>query len=687
MTKGQESPCLTAALEYLASGWSAICLCPPDHSGCGESHLMTCKSPGKAPIRSWKDAQVRKLTEKEIRRHWDQYPSANVGVVMGRVSGLVGIDIDGPEGREWIKQNQADLPATRMFETPNGGMRYLYRHPIEDVYTHKFCLPGSRKEAVRILGKGSQTVMPPSHLVLGVDTDGLQETRPYHWLNQGFAIPEFPLWWLWKAAEIEKQPKLILPQSPQPQSSARLDSLERARRYARTCNPSISGQGGHNQAILVADKIAVGFDLGDHDTFTVLEQEWNPRCQPPWNMTELLHKITEARKCSPHRPGYLRDQQREPQPVLNPPKGGTGAVPARKEKVPPQAMVKTFDQIERKQVEYLWGTPQSAYFPLKLVVLDGDPGLGKSTLLCDLVARTSRSGIMPDMTQGVCGHVMILSAEDSDEDTILPRLLAAGAVRERVHIFQGLVDESGERDISIPDDVEWIEKALIKHDCRLLIIDPLMAYLAGDSAKDNEVRRAMRRLKKLAEKCRCCIIALRHLNKGSSSNPLYRGGGSIGIIAAARAGLIVARDPDSPEEGRVLAVNKMNCGKAGPSLKFRLEEVPEVEACRISWGGVCQHSTAKLLDQPKTAEEADQQAQAKTKLRQACDLIRELLRPGPQAIADVKRQAVAAGLSHATAERASRLLKVVVTNFDPRRERQHTWALPTVVDEETPIPD
>jgi RecA-family ATPase len=180
-------------------------------------------------------------------------------------------------------------------------------------------------------------------------------------------------------------------------------------------------------------------------------------------------------------------------------------------------------------------------------VLDGDPELGKSTLLLDVAARVTTHGLMPADVQGVTGGVVILSAEDGVEDVILPRLCAAADLN-RVEC----VEEVGGDPPVFPKHLEAVEEVIRRLDARLLLIDPLTAYLAVDTPSDQEVQRALHPVKKIAEHRRCAVVYLRYLNKGTGTKAIYRDGGSIAISASARSGMLVAPDPDAPTH-RVLA--------------------------------------------------------------------------------------------------------------------------------------
>jgi hypothetical protein len=156
--------CLDAALDYLARGWSSLAICPPDHYGVGRAHAKNCSSPGKAPWGEWKAFQARLPTEAELRRKWADNPQLNVGLALGGMTGLVGLDIDGQPGEALLVElAQGDLPPTLEF-TSGKGRRLLYRVP-PGVSLRPTPQPGGLKVEggeLRLLGTGSQTVMPPS---------------------------------------------------------------------------------------------------------------------------------------------------------------------------------------------------------------------------------------------------------------------------------------------------------------------------------------------------------------------------------------------------------------------------------------------------------------------------------------------------------------------------------------------
>ena len=186
-----------------------------------------------------------------------------------------------------------------------------------------------------------------------------------------------------------------------------------------------------------------------------------------------------------------------------------------------------------------------------------------------------------------------MSAEDDLYDTIRPRIDAAGGDTRRVIAFSTLT--SAGVPVAIPDDVPILEGIIAQADAALLVIDPLVAFLSPrhNVNSDQAVRQAFHSLKGLAERTGAAIVAVRHLNKSMTGNPLYRGGGSIGIIGAARCGLLLAADPDDPER-RILASTKDNLGRPPPSLAFRLEAPPGSHVARVVWDGESQWQGSRI---------------------------------------------------------------------------------------------
>src|SRR6267142_2024687 len=192
----------------------------------------------------------------------------------------------------------------------------------------------------------------------------------------------------------------------------------------------------------------------------------------------------------------------------------------------PPVDVQRLDTLDRQPVQWLCLAWLARGV---LTLLDGDPGLGKSTLANLLAARLSR-GLTP-LPGGETGggppvSTLILSAEDDPARVLVPRLEAAGADLGRIHFVRSIGEE--QRPVQLPDDCDALGEIIAREQIGLVIIDPLMAFLGRgvNASSDAHVRRALHRLKQLAELHQCAILIIRHLNKASHLPALYRGGGS-----------------------------------------------------------------------------------------------------------------------------------------------------------------
>lgn len=318
--------------------------------------------------------------------------------------------------------------------------------------------------------------------------------------------------------------------------------------------------------------------------------------------------------------------------------------------------------IQRTRVRWLW----PGRVPLgMLTLLIGDPGLGKSVLSLYLAAEVSKDG----------GGVLILSAEDDPGAVIRPRAEAAGADLDRLHVV-GVRRNGVEDGFVLPDDAEDLSDLALDVRARLVIVDPLMAHLSDgvNSWRDQSVRRALAPLHRLAEQRGCAALVVGHLNKARGSAALYRSGGSVGIPAAARSALLLARDPDDPDGDlggrRVLAHIKCNVAKQAESLACEVQEAQlgDESVVSLKFTGTSSITVADLLDSP-TGEE-------RTERDEAVDFLRAELADGPRAVKELKRSATEVGIAWRTIERAKSAVGVETRRVGGAAERGHwEWLL------------
>jgi AAA domain len=292
--------------------------------------------------------------------------------------------------------------------------------------------------------------------------------------------------------------------------------------------------------------------------------------------------------------------------------------------------------------------------PLQAVtLLVGDPGLGKSTWTCFVAAAATRGAFGEPTT------VAIINAEDSLKSVVGPRLHAAGADLARVEALT-VDDGDSERVLVLPGDVPKLEEFVADTTARLLVVDPLGAFLSGDvdSHNDAGVRRALAPLALLAEKHDIAVLVAAHLNKDEQKGVLYRVGGSIGLVGAARSVLLFARDPDDPDgdtgAARLLAHAKSNWGRLAATVRYAVEGASILADDDII-------ETSRLVEQGesgRTAEDLVGRQRSPSKLEEAKATIVAALVDGPRPSSDVKAEvAVDVECGHATIERAAQDLR------------------------------
>ena len=321
----------------------------------------------------------------------------------------------------------------------------------------------------------------------------------------------------------------------------------------------------------------------------------------------------------------------------------------------PGAVLRCFSDIAPKPLHWLW----PGRIPLgKLTLLIGDPGLGKSLLTADVASRVTRGTSFPDGATCELGSVIFLSAEDDAADTIRPRLDAAGADVSRVHILEAvrvaLTDGSlTEKTFNLETDSAILEGALLdRPDVRLIVIDPISAYLGGvDSHSNAEVRGILAPLVALAGRLGVAVLCVTHLRK-SAGQAIYRAISSIAFAAAARAVWAVAPDPEDGDRRLFLAV-KQNLSSSAGGLAFRIETQNNVP--RLAWepGAVALAANDVLGNMEMQQDQSER--------REAKEWLRDFLADGPIAVKKIQAEAKAAGWSWMTLRRAKEALPVVAS--------------------------
>lgn len=317
--------------------------------------------------------------------------------------------------------------------------------------------------------------------------------------------------------------------------------------------------------------------------------------------------------------------------------------------------------ITPRPVRWLWADRLALG---KLTVLDGRPGLGKSSMTLDIAARVTRGLAMPDGSDPMlgAGNVLLVTAEDDWSDTVVPRLMAAGADLTRVYELD---------ELDLPDGADALEARIREVDALFVGIDPLVAFVAGkyNLYRDQDARFVLKPLAAVLARTGAAGLGLRHVSKATGIPAQDRGTGSVAIGGAARSNLIVAPDPDM-DERFVLASIKNNLGRKPPSLSYGLTARPidtdegTIWAPRLDWHGEVELDADDLMTPEKQGE--------------AAKFLMAQLGPGPMAAKKLEAAAKEQGLSWSGAVRraSERMAVVKKPNAVGVAGSEWMWSLP-----------
>ncbi len=337
----------------------------------------------------------------------------------------------------------------------------------------------------------------------------------------------------------------------------------------------------------------------------------------------------------------------------------------------PQVRLIRGDMIVSEPIAWLWNGFLAGG---KLHILAGAPGTGKTTLALGLAAALTRGGRWPDGSRAPVGDVLIWSGEDAPNDTLAPRLRVAGADMTRVHFVGNVV----QADEPVPFDPASHFPALTHAasklpELRLMIVDPVVSAVSGDSHHNAEVRRGLQPLVTFAEQCGAALLGISHFTKGTQGRePLERVTGSLGFAAVARIVLGTAKVADEEGGGRVLVRLKSNIGPDGGGFRYDLEQSaladqPDLIASRIHWGDPVEGAAREIL---ATAEKYDDEAGGESPK----DFLRYTLELGPKPAKEIFQDAEAHGFSRSQMQRARAAIGAKIDKQGMRGGWE--WSLP-----------
>lgn len=316
--------------------------------------------------------------------------------------------------------------------------------------------------------------------------------------------------------------------------------------------------------------------------------------------------------------------------------------------------------IQPEPIKWLW----DGYLAQgKLILLAGPAGVSKTTVSMLLAAILTRAGIWPDGSRAPLGDVLIWSGEDDPADTLVPRLLAAGADLERVQFITGTAEEGGEhRPFDPATDMPALRRAMAGGRFKLLIVDPIVSAVSGDSHKNTEVRRNLQPLVDLAAATGVCVLGITHFSKGTQGrDPLERVTGSIAFGALARVVIACGKDgsEDAGDHDRLFVRTKSNIGPDGGGFRYAVEQVAVpghlgLYASRCTWGDSLEGSARDILAQAESVADPEE----RDALADAMSFLRGLLADGPVGAKTVRTDGDAAGHAWRTLHRAADRLGV-----------------------------
>ena len=351
-------------------------------------------------------------------------------------------------------------------------------------------------------------------------------------------------------------------------------------------------------------------------------------------------------------------------------------------------VVQCLADVEPTAVDWLW----RPWIPLgKLTILEGDSGVAKSTMTMDWAATVSRGNAWPVTTvNGVPqsvdkadpAGVVLVGIEDDAEDTVVPRLIAAEADRSRIFTMAQPIDDKGDPvPFVIPDDVNRLRRAIEVTKARLVVIDPITAFLSTKQVKagdDPSTRQALMPLVNLARETRCAIVLVRHLNKSVGMSAKHRGSGTVAYTALARS-VILAGELKEADNGATHAIarTKGNLARDPDALGYALRNAPgNADISAMKWTGSLDINANQLAG-ADSAKDKDGRKAAPVR-EQVEDALRLLLANGPMSAGDVIDKACEKiGCSERTVRNAANNINVLKERVYIDGKVSHwTWELP-----------
>jgi hypothetical protein len=580
----------------------------------------------KRPLAEWTPCQRALPDHDQIDAWWTRFPDANIGAATGAVSGIVALDADGAEGLESL--TALNTPAqTWLAQTgrPNGGWHQFFQHPGAGIAIRNRT---RLRPGLDVRGDGGYVVLPPSRHASG---------QKYRWLT---APDEMALAWI---------PDDLLPILCQPGPTSGNESP----------SGDFVSEGERNDHLYRLARSLKAKGCSDRTIRAALSTENRARCRPQLSAEEVGGIADNAFR-QPNRHDFNGTRVEAPERKAL----------KRSVIVPDGPCLIDLTTITPRPIDWIWPGRLGRG---KLTELIGEPDLGKSLISIDLAARVSTGRAWPDGTKGCRGRTILMTAEDGLDDTVVPRLIAAGADLAMVSVLRMASRGGVEHLVTLDKHRDILERALRDFDATLLIIDPLSAYLGDvDSHRDAALRGVLTPFADLLDRTRVACVGLLHPPK-QAVNLIYFASGSGAFTAQARVVLGVGKDPaDESGARRLLVKIKGNLFGDVPTLAYRVV-VPDGETATLEWepqpvDGVSARDVLGLVEE-REEHSARQRAR---------DFLHTFLADGPRYASDVFEHANADGIARKTLHRAKDDLGVTSykTGQPGKTGQAWAWGLP-----------
>ena len=349
------------------------------------------------------------------------------------------------------------------------------------------------------------------------------------------------------------------------------------------------------------------------------------------------------------------------------------------------------DTISPAPTDWLW---KDWIASSKMSILAGSPGTGKTSIALEFGAIVSTGRAWPDGTGSTTGNVIIWSGEDGVDDTLVPRLISAGANMEKIFFVDDVREKGGTRTFDPAKDMVALSQTIESvGGAKLIILDPIVSAVSGDSHKNSETRRALQPIVDLARSSGAAVFGITHLSKGNrDASPLDRVTGSLAFGAVSRSVYLAVKKalPDETDDDEITGSYsliaeestlsafirvKSNVGPKGGGFEYelehtRLENHGNIETSHVVWGKQIRGDAEMLV-----ASYESRKGPSESAVKAASKFLEKLLKKNPILHSAIMAQAQRNGHSESSIRRAKKELNVKSIK---QSDGTWFWSLPII---------